>query len=84
MTDFTPSPLQVQAIRDIREWFENRTDDQPVFRVWGYAGSGKSTLTKHAIAELGLDTMTRNPCVALFAGRWSGTCRARCRPKRSC
>jgi ATP-dependent exoDNAse (exonuclease V) alpha subunit len=61
MTDFTPSPLQVQAIRDIREWFENRTDDQPVFRVWGYAGSGKSTLTKHAIAELGLDTMTRNP-----------------------
>ena len=61
MTDFTPSPLQVQAIRDIREWFENRTVDQPVFRVWGYAGSGKSTLTKHAIAELGLDTMTRNP-----------------------
>ena len=36
MTDFTPSPLQVQAIRDIRNWFENRTDDQPVFRVWGY------------------------------------------------
>lgn len=59
MTDFTPSPLQAQAIRDIRQWFENRSDEQPVFRVWGYAGSGKSTLTKHAIAELGLDTMTR-------------------------
>ena len=61
MTDFTPSPLQAQAIRDIRDWFENRTDEQPVFRVWGYAGTGKSTLTKHAIAELGLDTMTRAP-----------------------
>src|SRR5512132_3834796 len=61
MTDFTPSPLQARAIRDIRDWFENRTDEQPVFRVWGYAGAGKSTLTKHAIAELGLDTMTRNP-----------------------
>jgi exodeoxyribonuclease-5 len=61
MTDFTPSPLQAQAIRDIRQWFENRTDEQPVFRVWGYAGTGKSTLTKHAIAELGLDTMTRAP-----------------------
>ena len=59
MTDFTPSPLQAQAIRDIKEWFENRTDEQPVFRVWGYAGTGKTTITKHAIAELGLDTMTR-------------------------
>jgi exodeoxyribonuclease-5 len=61
MTDFTPSPLQARAIRDIRDWFEDRTEDQPVFRVWGYAGTGKSTLTKHAIAELGLDTMIRNP-----------------------
>ena len=56
---FSPSPLQAQAIRDIKEWFENRTDSQPVFRVWGYAGSGKSTLTRYAIAELGLETMTR-------------------------
>jgi exodeoxyribonuclease-5 len=56
---FTPSPLQAQAIRDIKDWFENRTDTQPVFRVWGYAGTGKSTLTKYAIVELGLDTMTR-------------------------
>jgi hypothetical protein len=51
MTDFTPSPLQARAIGDIRDWFENRIDDQAVFRVWGYAGSGKTTITKHAIAE---------------------------------
>ena len=58
-TGFTPSPLQAQAIRDVKEWLENRTDTQPVFRIWGYAGTGKSTLTKYAIAELGLETMTR-------------------------
>ncbi|MGE3404989.1 MAG: ATP-dependent RecD-like DNA helicase [Vicinamibacterales bacterium] len=50
---FTPSALQAQAIAAIGEWFENRTAAQQVFRVYGYAGSGKSTITKHAIAELG-------------------------------
>ena len=57
---FTPSPLQAQAIRDIKEWFLDRTDEQQVFRVFGYAGTGKTTITRHAIAELGLDTMTRD------------------------
>ena len=32
---FSPSPLQAQAIRDIKEWFENRTNEQPVFRDLG-------------------------------------------------
>ncbi|MGE5769034.1 MAG: ATP-dependent DNA helicase, partial [Betaproteobacteria bacterium] len=58
---FTPSLLQAGAIDAIKEWFENRTEEQPVFRVFGYAASGKTTITKHAIAELGLDTMTRAP-----------------------
>ena len=56
---FSPSPLQAQAIRDIKEWFENRTNTQPVFRVFGYAGTGKTCITRHAIVELGLETMTR-------------------------
>ncbi|HYN39615.1 MAG TPA: AAA family ATPase, partial [Rhodospirillales bacterium] len=56
---FLPSPLQAQAIRGIKNWFENRTDTQPVFRVFGYAGTGKTSITRHAIAELGLDTMAR-------------------------
>lgn len=51
---FTPSALQARAIAAIGAWFENRTAAQQVFRVYGYAGSGKSTITKHAIAELGL------------------------------
>jgi exodeoxyribonuclease-5 len=52
---FVPSPLQAKAIRDIKEWFTTRTATQKVFRVFGYAGTGKSTIVKHAIAELGLN-----------------------------
>lgn len=52
---FTPSPLQAEAIKAIKDWYLNRTHEQQVFRVFGFAGSGKTTITKHAIAELGLD-----------------------------
>ena len=57
---FTPSKLQAKAIAEIKDWFRNRTREQQVFRVFGYAGSGKTTITKHAIAELGLDTMAKD------------------------
>ncbi len=51
---FTPSAMQAQGIATIKDWFENRTGEQQVFKVFGYAGSGKSTLVKHAMGELGL------------------------------
>jgi exodeoxyribonuclease V len=51
---FTPSSLQARAIAEIKDWFSNRTGEQQVFRVFGYAGSGKTTITRHAIEELGL------------------------------
>jgi exodeoxyribonuclease V len=57
---FTPSDLQARAIRAIKDWFLHRTADQQVFRVFGYAGVGKTSITRHAIDELGLDTMTRS------------------------
>ncbi len=57
---FTPSKLQAKAIGEIKDWFRNRTREQQVFRVFGYAGTGKTTITKHAIAELGLDTMAKD------------------------
>ena len=57
---FTPSNLQARAIREIKEWFLHRTAEQQVFRVFGYAGVGKTTITRHAIDELGLDTMARS------------------------
>jgi exodeoxyribonuclease V len=57
---FTPSNLQAAAIREIKDWFLHRTAEQQVFRVFGYAGTGKTTITRHAIDELGLDTMTKD------------------------
>ena len=53
---FTPSPQQAEAIRAIVDWFENRTAEQQVFRLFGYAGSGKSTVITHAIQALGIST----------------------------
>jgi len=54
MSSFTPSPTQAAAIGEIKKWFETRTEGQQVFRLFGYAGSGKSTVLKFAIDELGL------------------------------
>jgi exodeoxyribonuclease V len=52
---FAPSPLQAKAIESIKDWYASGTAERQVFRVFGYAGTGKTTITKHAIAELGLD-----------------------------
>jgi len=46
---------QTAAIRAIKDWFNYRTEEQQVFRVFGYAGTGKTTLIKYAIDDLGLD-----------------------------
>ena len=54
MSDFTPSTAQAAAIAEVRNWFENRTDQQQVFRLFGYAGSGKSTVLKFALDDLGI------------------------------
>ncbi len=54
MTTFTPSAQQATAIREIKAWFETRAANQQVFRLFGYAGSGKSTVLKFALDELGL------------------------------
>lgn len=51
---FNPSAMQVKAIATIKDWFENRTGNQQVAKVFGFAGAGKSTLVKHVIGELGL------------------------------
>ena len=55
MSTFTPSDTQARAIAAIKDWFENRADTQQVFRLFGYAGSGKSTTLKFALEELRLD-----------------------------
>ena len=54
MSTFIPSTAQAAAIAEVRNWFENRTDQQQVFRLFGYAGSGKSTVLKFALDDLGI------------------------------
>lgn len=51
----TPSDTQTRAIAAIKDWFQDRTREQQVFRLFGYAGVGKSTVLKFALEELGLE-----------------------------
>ena len=55
MTDITPSDTQHKAIAAIKEWFENDTEKQQVFSMFGYAGTGKSTVLKFALEEVGIE-----------------------------
>ena len=59
MSEFAPSPQQAAAIRAIVEWYSNPNRTTQVFRLFGYAGSGKSTITRYVIEELGLEPMNR-------------------------
>ena len=54
----TLSETQGRAIAAIRDWYETRRHDQQIFRLFGYAGSGKTTITAMAIEALGLEAMT--------------------------
>lgn len=56
---FIPSQQQAAAIAAIEDWFRHGTRNQQVFRLFGYAGTGKTTITRHAIGELGLEPMDR-------------------------
>ncbi len=55
---FAPSQQQAAAIAAIETWFRSRTREQQVFRLFGYAGTGKTTITAMAIQTLGLEPMT--------------------------
>jgi exodeoxyribonuclease-5 len=59
MTDITPSDTQQRAIAAIKHWFENDTAQQQVYRMFGYAGTGKSTITVLAMRALGLSPMPK-------------------------
>lgn len=74
-TTLTFSPQQIEALDSVARWLKNDTKTKPVFRLFGYAGTGKTTLAKY-LAE-GLDgevvyaaytgkaalMMARNGCV---------------------
>ncbi|WP_240002405.1 ATP-dependent DNA helicase [Oleisolibacter albus] len=92
MTGITPSANQTRAIAAIRDWFENRTREQPVFRLFGYAGTGKSTVLKFALDDLGLDphrsgreggTMVPGVVTATFTGKAALVLRRKGTPART-
>jgi len=45
------SPQQEAAIKSVNQWLSVRTEPQ-VFRLFGYAGTGKTTLAKHLVQEV--------------------------------
>lgn len=69
MTDITLSDTQAEAVAQIKDWFKNRTAEQQVFRVFGYAGTGKTTITRHAIGELGLAIDGAEVLFGTFTGK---------------
>jgi exodeoxyribonuclease-5 len=54
MSDIQLTPKQHAAVMRIVQWFHHETKHQQVARLFGYAGSGKSTITRHIIEALGL------------------------------
>jgi exodeoxyribonuclease V len=42
VTELTPSDTQTRAIAVIKDWFDNRTDESQVFRLFGYAGRARA------------------------------------------
>jgi exodeoxyribonuclease-5 len=55
MSDITLSDKQAEALRTAKAWYENDTEHQQVFSIAGYAGTGKSTVVKFLVDDLGLD-----------------------------
>lgn len=47
------SPLQAQAVSDVTRWY--REGAEPVYRLFGFAGTGKTTLARHIVEALGAD-----------------------------
>lgn len=59
------SPQQARAIEAVAQWHETHKETgKQVFRVFGYAGTGKTTLARHFASQIEGDT-----CFAAFTGK---------------
>ncbi|MCX4474840.1 ATP-dependent RecD-like DNA helicase [Micromonospora sp. NBC_01655] len=56
------APQQQEAIQRITDWFAD--DTSQVFRLFGYAGTGKTTLARHIVEGLGVSAL-----YAAFTGK---------------
>jgi len=54
MSKNQPTESQKEAIQAITSWFKKESKKKQIFRLFGYAGTGKTTITRLAIEELGL------------------------------
>lgn len=59
------TPQQQDAISAIKLWLETEAPAKQIFRLFGYAGTGKTTLARH-IAE---EAAENNVCYAAFTGK---------------
>ena len=59
------SPQQQAAIDKITEWYADDDAARQVFRLFGYAGTGKTTLARHIVDQLGV----RRVIYAAFTGK---------------
>lgn len=50
------SAQQQAAADEVVDWFRHRTDSQPVFRLFGYAGTGKTSCAQTIAESLGVRT----------------------------
>ncbi|MEU5549228.1 AAA family ATPase [Micromonospora sp. NPDC047793] len=60
------APQQEHAIDKITDWYGRDDDErQQVFRLFGYAGTGKTTLARHIVEQLGVQRVL----YAAFTGK---------------
>lgn len=45
------SPQQERALFDIARWLKTPVEEEPVYKLFGYAGTGKTTLACHVVEE---------------------------------
>jgi exodeoxyribonuclease-5 len=55
---------QEKALRDVDRWFYTESKHKPIYRVFGYAGTGKSTLARHFASNI-----DGHVCYAAFTGK---------------
>lgn len=60
------SEQQDFALQKVESWLKHDTKDNPVFRLYGYAGTGKTTLAIHFA-----NMIEGNVCFAAFTGKAS-------------
>jgi exodeoxyribonuclease-5 len=58
------APQQQEAIGKIVDWYAGDDHEKQVFRLFGYAGTGKTTLARHIVDRLGV-----NAQFAAFTGK---------------